>query len=70
MHAVLKETPSTGLPANSGLQPTASGAFLTPPRLKPKREAVLAGDRKALDAWWDSLEIEGTSFWSRLKNRF
>ena len=37
VHAVLKENPSTGRPADSGLQPTASGAFLTPPRLKPKR---------------------------------
>lgn len=33
------------------------------------RESVLAGERRALDAWWDSFEFEGTSFWSRLKGR-
>jgi hypothetical protein len=45
-------------------------AQLAPPPPRASRDAVLAGDRKALDAWWDSLEVEGTSFWSRLKNRF
>jgi ferric-dicitrate binding protein FerR (iron transport regulator) len=45
-------------------------AHLAPPPPRASRDAVLAGDRKALDAWWDSLEVEGTSFWSRLKNRF
>jgi hypothetical protein len=45
-------------------------AALAPPPSGATREAVLAGDRRALDAWWDSLEIDGTSFWSRLKNRF
>lgn len=45
-------------------------AELAPPPARASRAAVLAGDRRALDAWWDSLEIEGTSFWSRLKNRF
>jgi hypothetical protein len=45
-------------------------AQLAPPPRRASREAVLAGDREALEAWWDSLEIEGTSFWSRLKSRF
>lgn len=34
------------------------------------RENVLAGDRRALERWWDSFRFEGTSFWSRLRNRF
>lgn len=45
-------------------------ATLAPPPARASRKAVLAGDPQALDAWWDSLAIEGTSFWSRLKNRF
>ena len=45
-------------------------AQLAPPPRRASREAVLAGDRKALEAWWDSMEIEGTSFWSRLRSRF
>ena len=45
-------------------------AQLAPPPQAASRDAILGGDRKALQAWWDSLEIEGTSFWSRLKNRF
>ncbi|CAN5850574.1 hypothetical protein BH24ACI5_BH24ACI5_19910 [soil metagenome] len=45
-------------------------AALAPPPARAGRDAVLAGDPRALEAWWDSLEIEGTSFWSRLKNRF
>jgi hypothetical protein len=43
---------------------------LTPPPSRATREAVLRGDRKALMAWWDSFEFEGTSFWSRLRSRF
>ena len=45
-------------------------AQLAPPPSHISRDAVLGGDRQALEAWWDSLDIEGTSFWSRLKNRF
>ena len=45
-------------------------AQLAPPPAAATRDAVRAGDRKALDAWWDSLEIDGTTVWSRLKNRF
>jgi hypothetical protein len=43
---------------------------LAPPPSAATREAVLQGDRKALRAWWDSFELEGTSFWSRMKSRF
>jgi hypothetical protein len=45
-------------------------AALAPPPSRVTRDAVLHGDRKALRAWWDSFGFEGTSFWSRLKNRF
>ncbi|HVL67681.1 MAG TPA: hypothetical protein VM364_10495 [Vicinamibacterales bacterium] len=45
-------------------------ALLASPPARATRDAVLAGDRPALDAWWDSFEIEGTSFWSRLLTRF
>ena len=34
------------------------------------REAVLAGDRDALMAWWDGLSFEGTRWWQRLKKKF
>ena len=43
---------------------------LAPPPSAATRDAVLGGDRKALMAWWDSFEFEGTSFWSRLRSRF
>ena len=43
---------------------------LAPPPSGVTREAILTGDRRALDRWWDSLGFEGTSFWSRLKKRF
>lgn len=45
-------------------------AELAPPPTDVSREAVLAGDREALDAWWTSLDIEGTTFWGRLRSRF
>jgi hypothetical protein len=41
-----------------------------PPPSGVTRAAVLSGDRRALDRWWDSFAFEGTSFWSRLKKRF
>jgi hypothetical protein len=43
---------------------------VAPPPAGATREAILAGDRRALDRWWDSFRFEGTSFWGRLKNRF
>lgn len=45
-------------------------AALSPLPRDVTREAVLAGDRRALEAWWDSFELEGTSWWGRLKSRF
>ena len=45
-------------------------AALAPPPAGAPREAVLRADARALEAWWNSLDVEGTSFWSRLKNRF
>lgn len=45
-------------------------ATLAPPPPRATRAAILRGDRPALMAWWESLDIEGTSFWSRLMNRF
>jgi hypothetical protein len=45
-------------------------AQLAPPPPGASRDALLGGDRKALQAWWNSLEIEGTSFWSRFRSRF
>lgn len=44
-------------------------ASLAPPPAGVSREAVLAGERGPLQAWWESFGLEGTSFWSRLKNR-
>jgi hypothetical protein len=43
---------------------------LAPPPGSVSRDAVLNGDRRALDAWWDSFASEGTSFWGRLKKKF
>lgn len=40
-------------------------ALRQPPR-GVTREAVLAGDRDALMAWWDSFSFEGTRWWQRL----
>ena len=45
-------------------------AAVAPPPAGVTRDAVLAGDRQALDRWWDSFRFEGTSFWGRLKKRF
>lgn len=45
-------------------------AVLAPPPAGVTREAVLAGDRRALVAWWEHFGFEGTSFWSRLRSRF
>jgi ferric-dicitrate binding protein FerR (iron transport regulator) len=42
---------------------------LAPPPAGVTREKVLAGDRRALDEWWDSFEFEGTRWWQRLKKK-
>jgi len=38
-------------------------AVLAPPPDGVTREAVLAGDRAALDRWWDALGLESTTWW-------
>jgi hypothetical protein len=38
-------------------------AALVPPPGGVTRDAVLAGDRRALDAWWDALGIDNGSWW-------
>ena len=38
-------------------------AELIPPPQGVSREAVLAGDRKSLDLWWDALGLEDVSWW-------
>jgi hypothetical protein len=42
-------------------------AALAPPPPGVTREAVLAGDRDALDRWWNSLGLEDTTWWRLLK---
>ena len=42
---------------------------LSPPPRHVTREAALAGDRAALEAWWDSFNFEGTRWWQRLKKK-
>ena len=44
-------------------------ASLAAPPRGVTREAVLAGDRAALMAWWDGLAFEGTRWWQRLKKK-
>lgn len=43
---------------------------LAPPPGGVTRDAILRGERKALMAWWDHFDFDGTSFWSRLRSRF
>ena len=43
--------------------------MLSPPPRSVTREAALAGDRAALEAWWDSFNFEGTKWWQRLKKK-
>jgi hypothetical protein len=38
-------------------------AEIVPPPPEAPREAILAGDRAALDAWWGALELGSTSWW-------
>jgi len=44
-------------------------ASLAPPPRGVTREAVFAGDQHALSAWWDSLRLDGTTWWDRLKKK-
>jgi len=38
-------------------------AVLAPPPAGVTRAAVLAGDRRAIDAWWNSLGLDSTTWW-------
>lgn len=38
-------------------------AALAPPPSRVSREGILAGDRRMLDAWWDSLGLESATWW-------
>jgi hypothetical protein len=44
-------------------------AALAPPPRAVTRAAVLAGDRRALDQWWDSLGIDNTTWWRLWKKK-
>jgi hypothetical protein len=44
-------------------------AALAPPPRAVTRAAVLAGDRRALDQWWDSLGIDNTMWWKLWKKK-
>jgi hypothetical protein len=45
-------------------------AALAPPPHGVTRELVLAGNRLALDRWWDSLGIESFTWWRLLKKKW
>jgi len=44
-------------------------AALAPPPRAVTRAAVLAGNRRALDQWWDSLGIDNTTWWRLWKKK-
>jgi hypothetical protein len=44
-------------------------ASLAPPPRGVTREAVLAGERPALDQWWDSLGLDNASWWKLWKTK-
>jgi hypothetical protein len=44
-------------------------AALAPPPRAVTRAAVLAGNRRALDQWWDSLGIDDTTWWRLWKKK-
>jgi hypothetical protein len=45
-------------------------AVLVPPPEGVTRELILAGNRVALNRWWDQLGVEGTSWWRLFKKKF
>jgi hypothetical protein len=45
-------------------------ASLVPPPASVGRDAVMRGDRLALDRWWDALGVQDSSWWSFLKKKF
>jgi hypothetical protein len=44
-------------------------AVLVPPPAGVTRDAVLRGDRAALDRWWDDLELGSASWWKLWKTK-
>jgi hypothetical protein len=45
-------------------------ASLVPPPAAASRERILAGDRRALDAWWDALGLDSLSWWRMWKRKW
>ncbi len=45
-------------------------ATLVPPPAGVSRDAVLAGDRKAIDLWWDSLGLDSATWWRLWKKKW
>ena len=45
-------------------------AALVPPPSGITRDAVLAGDRDAIDRWWDALGLESTTWWRLWKKKW
>jgi hypothetical protein len=45
-------------------------ATLVPPPARATRDAILHGDRQALDQWWDSLGLGTTTWWKLWKSKF
>ena len=45
-------------------------ASLVPPPLEVRRDRVLAGDRRAMDAWWGALGLDSASWWRIWKRKW
>ena len=45
-------------------------AALAPPPAGVTRDAVLSGDRRAIDVWWNSLGLDSTTWWRMWKKNW
>lgn len=45
-------------------------AVLAPPPAGVTRDAVLSGDRRAIDVWWNSLGLDSTTWWRMWKKNW
>jgi hypothetical protein len=45
-------------------------ASLVPPPESVRRDRVLAGDRRALDAWWDALGLDSSAWWRNWERKW
>ena len=45
-------------------------AVLAPPPATASRAAVIAGDRAALETWWDALGLGSIAFWREWKRQW